>query len=208
MSNRTKVVLSLLGIMAVINSGFTMHDAPVKIQNSAPISLDVILRNNCIQCHRTGAAQAGVDMSTKVGLDEVLVSGRFASVVSSGKMPPNKKLLQGERDVLIKLGAKRQGQKAAASLWSMEPVRSVKVTTKASDIDGFIRKKLAILGLVPNGPATPQQWLRRVTIDLTGLPPTFMETKAFLLDSGASGRRRVVNRLLAEPAYGEKLARL
>ena len=208
MSNRTKVVLLSLGIWAVINCGFRMPDAVAKIQNPAPLSSDVILRNNCIQCHRTGAAQSGVDMSTKTGLAKVLVDGRFASVVTSGKMPPNKKLAQGERDVLNKLATKVQGQKAAASLWSMERVRSGKGTTKGSDIDGFIRKKLARLGLDPNGPATPQQWLRRVTIDVTGLPPTFMETKAFLLDSGPSARGRVVNRLLAEPAYGEKMARL
>jgi hypothetical protein len=75
------------------------------------------------------------------------------------------------------------------------------------DIDRFILAGLDAAGLAPSPEADRATWLRRVTFDLTGLPPTPEELDAFLADAHAGAHERVVDRLLASPAHGERFAR-
>ena len=74
-------------------------------------------------------------------------------------------------------------------------------------IDRFILARLEAEGLSPVAPAGRRQLLRRVTFDLTGLPPTPAEIDAFLADEGPDAYERVVERLLASPRYGERWGR-
>src|SRR5207249_1504352 len=74
-------------------------------------------------------------------------------------------------------------------------------------IDSFILAKLKEKTLAPSPPADKRALLRRVTYDLTGLPPTPEETQAFLADTAADAYIKVVDRLLASPRYGERWAR-
>ncbi|MCP5541733.1 MAG: DUF1553 domain-containing protein [Akkermansiaceae bacterium] len=73
-------------------------------------------------------------------------------------------------------------------------------------VDAFVLTKLRENGLRPAAPATRESWLRRVTIDLTGLPPTLAEIDAFLADHAPGAHERVVDRLLDSGAYGERMA--
>jgi hypothetical protein len=73
-------------------------------------------------------------------------------------------------------------------------------------IDAFILARLEAEGLAPSPRADKLRLLRRVTFDLTGLPPTLSEQEAFLADSSADAYRKVVERLLASPRYGERWA--
>ena len=73
-------------------------------------------------------------------------------------------------------------------------------------IDGFIREALRAKGLHPSPPASREQLLRRVTLDLTGLPPTPGEIDLYLADPSPAAYERVVDRLLASPHYGERWA--
>jgi hypothetical protein len=73
-------------------------------------------------------------------------------------------------------------------------------------IDAFILARLEAEGLAPSPPADKLRLLRRVTFDLTGLPPTIAEQEAFLADTSADAYRKVVERLLASPRYGERWA--
>ncbi|MEQ8211615.1 MAG: PSD1 and planctomycete cytochrome C domain-containing protein [Lacipirellulaceae bacterium] len=73
-------------------------------------------------------------------------------------------------------------------------------------IDPFVLTKLEALGLKPNGRASKEMLLRRVTFDLTGLPPTLDEIDAFLRDESPEAYEKVVDRLLASPRYGEHMA--
>ena len=73
-------------------------------------------------------------------------------------------------------------------------------------IDSFILARLEKEGLAPSQPAPPERWLRRVTYDLTGLPPTRAEIDAFLADPSQPAREAVVDRLLASPRFGERMA--
>ena len=74
-------------------------------------------------------------------------------------------------------------------------------------IDRFILARLEAQGLTPVAPAGKRQLLRRVTFDLTGLPPTPAGIDAFLADEGPEAYERVVKRLLASPRYGERWGR-
>jgi hypothetical protein len=77
----------------------------------------------------------------------------------------------------------------------------------ANPIDAFVRAKLKEAGLEPAPPATREQLIRRVTFDLTGLPPTPEEIDAFVKDESPDAWEKVVDRLLASPRYGERWAR-
>ncbi len=72
-------------------------------------------------------------------------------------------------------------------------------------IDYFVHQRLKSLKLVPNGRADKSTLLRRVTMDLTGLPPTPEELDAFLNDASDNAYERVVDRLLGSPAYAERM---
>jgi len=75
-----------------------------------------------------------------------------------------------------------------------------------NDIDRFILEKLARAGLAPNTEADRETLLRRVSLDLTGLPPDIAAQDAFLNDKAPGAYGRMVDRLLADPHYGEKMA--
>ena len=72
-------------------------------------------------------------------------------------------------------------------------------------IDAFVLKKLADQGLEPSPEASREKLLRRVTLDLTGLPPTPQEIDAFLADKYPDAYEKAVDRLLASPRFGERM---
>lgn len=102
----------------------------------------------------------------------------------------------------------------ATSFWSFQkPERHAPPNTSfpnwpQTSIDAFVLRKLEDTGLLPNDPATRATWLRRVSIDLTGLPPSAQEIQEFHDDSHPEAFRNAVERLLASPHFGERWARL
>ena len=99
------------------------------------------------------------------------------------------------------------------SFWAYQPVREpalpvVKnVTLVKSPVDRFIQSTLEQLGISAAPIADKSTLLRRVTFDLTGLPPTPEELSAFMADDSVNAFETVVNRLLASPHYGERWGR-
>jgi hypothetical protein len=77
----------------------------------------------------------------------------------------------------------------------------------ANAIDRFILSRLETSRLRPNAPAPPQKLLRRIFLDVVGLPPTIQEHDNLLADRSADGWERLVDRLLADPGYGERWGR-
>ena len=101
----------------------------------------------------------------------------------------------------------------ARAFWSFQPVRDIPVPAVKNGawpknaVDSFILAKLEEKGLSPVGPADKLALIRRATFDLTGLPPTPDEVDAFLGDPSSDAFDKVVERLLASPAYGERWGR-
>ena len=97
-----------------------------------------------------------------------------------------------------------------ADVWAFRPVRKPAVPAGAgSPVDAFVNAKLAKVGVEPALTATPRELIRRVTFDLTGLPPTPAEVKDFLAVSESdadAAYESLVDRLLASPHYGERQA--
>lgn len=99
--------------------------------------------------------------------------------------------------------------------WSLQPLANVTPPSptnlptgwSASPIDRFIFAKLAERGLKPNPPADRRSLIRRVTYDMTGLPPSPEEVEAFVKDSDPKAYEKLVDRLLASPRYGEQWGR-
>jgi hypothetical protein len=146
------------------------------------------------------------------------------------KMPPEQPLAEEEIAVLrqwIQDGAawpkvavpaslgkpNAKYEKLRKSHWAWQPLREIKVPQVADagwahgDIDRFLWAALQDKGLRPVSDADRLTLLRRVTFDLTGLPPTPAEIDAFLADGSPGAFATVVERLLASPAFGERWGR-
>ncbi|MBL8737233.1 MAG: DUF1549 domain-containing protein, partial [Planctomycetes bacterium] len=105
---------------------------------------------------------------------------------------------------------------AAGAPWSehwafVPPVRPAtpvvrEATWPKNDVDRFVLARLEQEGLRPSAEAERTAWLRRVTFDLIGVPPTPAELDAFVADQAADAHEKVVDRLLADPRYGERMA--
>ena len=97
--------------------------------------------------------------------------------------------------------------------WAFQPVRVPKVPDVAEtnwpldEIDSFLLAKLELDQLHPADDTSRYTWLRRISLDLTGLPPTPQEIEAFIADSSDDAYARVADRLLDSRAYGERWAR-
>lgn len=97
-----------------------------------------------------------------------------------------------------------------SDVWAWQPPRRVSVPRVAGaqhPIDAFVRQKLTAKNLAPSKPADKATWLRRATIDLTGLPPSFEDVARYENDTSPDAAERLVDRLLASSHYGEQMAR-
>ena len=110
--------------------------------------------------------------------------------------------------------AARKWDYADEDVWAFKAVREtvppaegVDPAEVATPVDRFILAKLSEEGLTPGPEAEKLDLLRRVTYDLTGLPPTPEEVRAFLADESPNAYKKVVERLLDSPAYGERWGR-
>ena len=128
-------------------------------------------------------------------------------------MPPPEtdKPLTKEEIALLKEWIKDGGK--YDTHWAYRPVSKPAAPKVAdagwvrNDVDHFVLARMTEAGLTPNPEADKRALLRRATLDLTGLPPTPAEVKAFLADESPDAFAKVVDRLLASPRYGEHMAR-
>ena len=193
-----------------------------------------VLVKECHGCHSDLLAKpmGGVRVDTRESLAALVSGGRLAEVLSyrgAKKMPPSGKLapeVLADFEAWITKGApdpRPAGGTAARAnvidwtaarrFWAFRPVARPevpKVRNAAwvrSPVDAFVLARLEQQRLRPAAPADKRALIRRVTFDLTGLPPTPEEVAAFLADQSEDAFTRVVDRLLASPHYGERWAR-
>ncbi len=147
----------------------------------------------------------GMEMPLKGKLpDEVIAD--FAKWIEQGapdpRTAPAKALARREIDIA-----------AGQQFWCFRPIAQPAIPAvkdpswPSADIDRFILAKQESVGIRPIGDADRATWLRRVTFDLIGLPPTPAEIDDFVLDSSPDAREQVVDRLLASPHFGERWGR-
>jgi hypothetical protein len=156
-------------------------------------------------------------------------ASRLVQLIESGEMPQEGKPLKPEQIATIRswiaAGAPVEAEEPEAlppgafisaaerAHWSFQPIADPDVPDTASDersrteVDAFLLEQMRSNGLTFAPDADRATLLRRVTFDLTGLPPTPEELTAFLNDPADDAYERVVDRLLASPAYGERWAR-
>ena len=175
-----------------------------------------ILSDKCFFCHGPDAKKREADLRLDVRevavKAEAIVPGKpddsemIARILTENKkehMPPAKsKLPSMTPEEIAKL--KRwiaEGAKYEAH-WSLIPLKPV----DAPDIDALVAKGLAARGLRPQPEADANTLIRRVSFDLTGLPPTPAEVEAFVNDAALNAYEKLVDRLLASPRYGERMA--
>ena len=185
-----------------------------------------ILSNNCFVCHGPdkGSRQAGLRLDTPDGglADGLILPtdthasallNRITATDTKHRMPPansGKQLTDDEIDTLrrwIEAGAPYE------SHWAFAAPQPVTVPPGdvwcRTPIDAFIKTRLDAEGLTPNTDANRHTLIRRVTLDLTGLPPTPDQVHAFVNDDGDDqlAYERLVDSLLASPQFGEHAAR-
>lgn len=98
------------------------------------------------------------------------------------------------------------------AFWSFQPISdprppAIDEAGIVNDIDRFVHQKLRDAQLAHAGPASRREWIRRATFDLTGLPPTSEEVRAYLADDSVDADAAVIDRLLQSVAYGERWGR-
>ncbi len=192
-----------------------------------------ILADNCFACHGVDAAhrKAKLRLDTAAGAtaeregNRAIVPGdwekselwqRIVSPHEDEVMPPpeshKQPLSAAQRDLIkrwIAQGAVYQNH------WAYEPIAQATVPSAAlakesageHPVDHFVGAKLAAKRLALTPEAGREVLLRRVTLDLTGLPPTSVELEAFHADTAPGAYERAVDRLLASPRYGEQFGR-
>jgi hypothetical protein len=196
-----------------------------------------LLIEKCVSCHGPDKQKGGLRLDTKAGWQRGGDSGPAVvpgdpdksllvqAVRHSGelKMPPKEKLKDAEIATLVRWvkegaidprdgGPKRIGGVTVADAqkwWAFQPVRlpSVPKSDYANPVDAFVAAKLGEKKLALSAAADKRTLLRRVTFDLTGLPPTWDEVAAFEKDTSPEAFVKVVDRLLASPQYGERWGR-
>jgi mono/diheme cytochrome c family protein len=195
-----------------------------------------IFAARCYECHGPKEAKGGLQLHRRAdafdGGDNgpVIVSGkatesrllRYVAHLEEGyEMPPEGDPLSAEQIGLLRAwigqGAKWPAEAdvpvAGSDHWAYrKPQRHEPPAVKASDwprnaIDNFVLARLEREKLSPSPEADRATLLRRVSLDLIGLPPTIEEVDAFLADTRADAYEQAVERLLASPHYGERWAR-
>lgn len=184
-----------------------------------------LLSDKCFLCHgpddktreadlRLDVRSAAVDYGAIVpgDLSASSILERVTSDDPDVVMPPPSIGKQVTADEVEKLKAWiKQGAEFSAHYAFEAPARpSVPATGsewEQGPIDAFVLRRLAKEGLQPSATAEREALIRRVTLDLTGLPPTVDEVDAFLSDERPNAVSRVIDRLLESPHYGEHWAR-
>ena len=197
----------------------SLHSAEIRFNRD----VRPILSTSCNKCHGPDDAHRKADLrlDTEEGIRRAFAGGikrsegwnRIISDDPDTVMPPpdaHVELKPRDQEILrawVNSGAAYEGH------WSFTAPRLPGVPGDLNDngwvrnpIDAFVYRRLAEQGLKPNSDTDRARLLRRVTLDLTGLPPTIEELDAFLADKSDNAFEKVVDRLLGSPHFGERMA--
>ncbi|MCA9413909.1 MAG: PSD1 domain-containing protein, partial [Candidatus Omnitrophica bacterium] len=196
-----------------------------------------IFENRCLKCHGPEKQKSGFRLDHKepamLGGDygKAILPGKgeesplyraIAGLDPDLQMPPSGDPVPKEEAELIKRWIDEgadwpEGEKEVeipnSDHWAFQPIKNPEVPqVKNADwvrnpIDSFVLNNLEAKGVEPSRPADRWTLIRRLSLDLTGLPPTPEEVLAFVNDTDPNAYEKLVDRLLDSPHYGERMAR-
>lgn len=221
----------LMGSLCLLLAGL---GGRVEAANVVDYARDVrpILANNCFVCHGPDPKTRKAGLRLDLRAEAIKPARSGAAPIIPGKsadselikriltsdagqlMPPSKsnKVLDRATKELLKRWIYEGAE--YATHWSfVKPARPALPSVNLSgwtrnEIDAFVLTRLERAGLKPSPEADRSTLLRRLSFDLRGLPPTLDEVNEFLNDARPDAYERLVDRLLASPRYGEKMAQL
>lgn len=189
-------------------------DAP-----SFPQHIQPIFTAHCSPCHTGENSSGGLSLASFESLKKgtVVVAGNadksvlLDRILGKGglpRMPMGFKPLS-DKDVALIRDWINAGALNSATLkrhWAFVLPKKAKMPIGASPIDHYVLARLKLEGLKPSSEADRTTLIRRLSLDLIGLPPTPSEVAQFLADKSAKAYEKVVDRLLSSPHYGERMA--
>jgi hypothetical protein len=220
----------LLLNLAPFEINFKERVAPILVKNCIECHNSSVTKGN-LNLETLASTLKGGDEGKAIVLGKAEESQLYLKIIEgeNKKKPemPRKKPALAKADVekikaWIEQGAAwpkeivlKEKAKADGSFWSFKPIAKVTPSVisdapdawKINPIDAFVFSKLKEKGIKPSPVADKRTLIRRVTLDLIGLPPTSSEVTDFLNDGNPDAYKRVVDRLLASPRYGERWAR-
>ncbi|TSD67302.1 DUF1553 domain-containing protein [Inquilinus sp. KBS0705] len=225
------VLYSLSACHRSVSGADGEEEVPDKI--SYNFNVRPILSDKCYKCHGPDAGHREADLRLDIPESaykalkdnptaHALVPGdpmmsevyrRISTKDTSEQMPPISSNLKSlnpyEVEIIkkwIKQGAKYEKHWAFAAP-KPQPVPQVdNKEWPKNPIDNFVLQKMEQKGLEPSPEADKERLLKRISLDLTGLPPSLKLMDSFMADKSANAYEKVVNQLMANPAYGEKMA--
>lgn len=183
-----------------------------------------ILRTNCVACHSPRNLTSGLSLATRDAIAEGGNRGSALELILPAvrqqgalKMPPGGKKLSdmqiAKLEQWIAAGAPMptpviNTKRAGEDHWAFRPIQRAAPPAAGHPIDAFVHARLVQEKLTPSPEADRATLVRRVSLDLIGLPPTPAESQAFIADTRPDAYERLVDRLLASPHYGERWGRV
>ncbi len=188
-----------------------------------------LLKNRCVPCHGPAKQEGKLSLALPQGIKRggehgtAIVSGDpekslLWQRIAAGEMPVDQPLPADERDVLRRwiaagapgLPAQVSAQPDGDEHWAFQPLPPVAIlplpdeSALRTPVDHFIAARLQAAGLTIGPQAGDEAIIRRVSFDLTGLPPTPDEINQFLNDKNVDAYEQMVERYLDSPRYGER----
>ena len=227
------ICLTALVVLPVADSTATRaaDDAATKPVGQIDFNRDVLplFQARCVECHGPDSQESGLRVDSRPALvaggdfGPALVPGeptkteilrRMAATDPDERMPPDGDPLTPAEIAAVSqwvaAGAIWPGQMEAVAHaprtsdhWAFQPLAD---SFSHDSIDGFIAAELAARELSPSPPADRRTLIRRLALDLTGLPPTPEEVETFVADGSQQAMESLVERLLASPRHGERWA--
>jgi hypothetical protein len=212
---RIFIVLTLLGSVSLASAG--EPSLPAKIEFNRDVR--PILSDNCFYCHgpdpKHREAELRLDVRDEALAKKAVVPGKadeselvkriFSSDADELMPPPDsyKKLTVRQKDIL-KLWVAQGG--TYQQHWAYEKPVKAPIPAGQNGVDVLVQARLRAIGLKPSPEADRRTLIRRLYSDLLGLPPTPQEVATFVADKSPQAYEKLVERLLASPHYGERMA--
>lgn len=237
MSSTFRYLLSCSLICLPVGSVFAAEALPPEKVEYFEKQVRPLLIQHCQECHGAKKQEAGLRLDNRLGFQKgtdsgaIVIAGnidgsRLIQVLNHSpndvQMPPKGKLPDDQITILrkwVEMGSPwpedaagvNTAADASKNHWAFQAIKAAHVPSpnagERSAVDALIAEALKAKGLQLSPAADKYTFIRRVTLDLWGIPPTIDEVQEFEADASPDATERLIDRLLASPLYGQRWAR-